>query len=57
MSAARELAILVAAAAVGTLLAELLGAENLGTALTFGQIAFIATAVAIIVVRRRAPTD
>ena len=57
MSAAKDLAVLLAAAVVGTLLAELLGAENLGTALTFGQIAFIATALAIIVVRRRAPAD
>ena len=55
MSALRDLALLVAAAVVGTLVAELAGAENLGTALTFGQIAFIATALAIIVVRRRQP--
>ena len=32
-----------------TLLAELLGAPNLGTALTFGQIAFAAVATWLIV--------
>lgn len=53
MSVARELALLVAAAATATLLAAALGADNLGTALTFGQIAFIATVLAIVVVRRR----
>ena len=53
MSIARELALLVAAAAAATLLAAALGAENLGTALTFGQLAFIATVVGIVVVRRR----
>ena len=54
MSLLGELALLVAAAAVATLVAIALGAENLGTALTSGQIAFIATVVAIVVVRRRA---
>jgi uncharacterized membrane protein (DUF485 family) len=35
-----DLAILLATFVAATLLAELLGAVNLGTALTFGQIAF-----------------
>jgi hypothetical protein len=37
---AADLSIVVAAAIVGTLVAAVLGAANLGTALTFGQIAF-----------------
>jgi hypothetical protein len=37
---AADLGIVVAAAIVGTLVAAVLGAANLGTALTFGQIAF-----------------
>jgi hypothetical protein len=45
--AAVELAILAAAFAAGTLLAELLGATNLGTALTFGTIALLATVLAL----------
>jgi hypothetical protein len=40
-----QLALLVAVFAVVTLLALALGATNLGTALTFGQIAFAATLV------------
>ena len=40
-------AIAIAVFVVVTLLAELLGATNLGTALTFGQIAFLATVVAL----------
>jgi hypothetical protein len=48
-----DLAILLAAAAGGTLLAEQLGARNLGTALTFGQIAFMAAVVALIVLPGR----
>ena len=47
VDAAVALAVLV----VVTLLAELLGAENLGTALTFGVIAFMATIVGLIVGR------
>ena len=50
----RDLAICVGALVVVTLLAELLGAENLGTALTFGTIAFMAAVVAVILVRGRA---
>ena len=53
MTATRELALLVAVAVAATLLGVALGAENLGTALTFGQLAFIATVVGIVVVRRR----
>jgi hypothetical protein len=40
---ARYAAIAIAAFVVVTVLAELLGAANLGTAATFGQIAFLAT--------------
>ena len=43
----RELLGLAAAFAIGTGVAALLGAENLGTAMTFGQIAFAATLVAL----------
>lgn len=46
-----DLAILLGAFVVATLLAGLLGATNLGTALTFGQIAF-AAALAWILLRR-----
>jgi hypothetical protein len=51
---ARDLAICVAALVVATLLAALLGATNLGTALTFGQIAFMAAVVGVILWRARA---
>jgi uncharacterized membrane protein (DUF485 family) len=50
---ARDLAICLAAFAGGTLLAELFGAENLGTAMTFGQIAFMGAVVAVILWRAR----
>jgi hypothetical protein len=43
----RELLILLAAFAAGTLLAELFGATNLGTALTFGTLAFLIAALAL----------
>ena len=43
----RELLALAAAFAIGTGAAALLRAENLGTAMTFGQIAFAATLVAL----------
>ena len=49
---ARELALLVGAFAAGALLAELLGAANLGTALTFGTMAFMAAVLAIMLLRR-----
>lgn len=47
----QNLGIVVGAMAGGTLIAELLGAANLGTALSFGQIAF-AIAVVWVLVRR-----
>jgi len=37
----KELGIIVGAGVLATVLAELLGAANLGTALTFGQIAVV----------------
>ena len=46
-----DLGIVVAAAIVGTVVAALLGATNLGTALTFGQIAF-AMALVYVLLRR-----
>ena len=46
-----SLAILVGAFAIGTLIAELAGAANLGTAMTFGQLAF-AGAVVYVLLRR-----
>ena len=46
-----DLAILAAAFAAGTLIAEAFGAVNLGTALTFGQIAF-ACALVWVLLRR-----
>jgi hypothetical protein len=39
--------IALAVFAIVTLIAELAGAENLGTAMTFGQIAFMATVVGL----------
>lgn len=50
-SALGDLAIMLAAFAAGTLVAEIAGAANLGTALTFGQIAF-ALAAAFVLLRR-----
>jgi uncharacterized membrane protein (DUF485 family) len=47
-----DLAIVVAAFVAGTLLAEAFGAVNLGTALTFGQIAFAAALVWVLLRRR-----
>lgn len=41
-SPAGDLGVLVAALLAGTALAELLGATNMGTALTFGTLAFTA---------------
>jgi hypothetical protein len=46
-----DLGIVVAAAIVGTLVAALLGAANLGTALTFGQIAFAIALVYVLLKR------
>jgi hypothetical protein len=48
---AADLGIVVAAAIVGTLVAAALGAANLGTALTFGQIAFAAALVWVLLKR------
>jgi len=47
----RDLAILVTSFILASAIAGLLGAVNLGTALTFGQIAFALAAVAVIVRR------
>ena len=49
----RGIAIMFAVFAVVTLLAQLFGAVNLGTALAFGQIAFMATVVALILLGQR----
>jgi hypothetical protein len=46
-----DLAIMIAAFVLGSALAGLLGAVNLGTALAFGQIAFAIAAVYVIVKR------
>ena len=43
-----QLLLLVGAFVAGTLLAELFGADNTGIAMAFGQIAFAATLVAIL---------
>jgi hypothetical protein len=48
---AADLGIVVAAAVLGTAIAALLGAANLGTALTFGQIAFAAALVWVLLKR------
>ena len=47
-----DLLILLAALVAGTLLAELLGAANLGVALTFGTMAFLLAVLALIVLPR-----
>jgi uncharacterized membrane protein YidH (DUF202 family) len=46
-----SLAIMIGAFALGTLVAELAGSPNLGSAMAFGQIAF-AAAVVYVLVRR-----
>jgi hypothetical protein len=46
-----DLGIVVAAAIAGTLVSALLGAANLGTALTFGQIAFAIALVWVLLKR------
>ncbi|HEY4996552.1 MAG TPA: hypothetical protein VII03_01075 [Solirubrobacteraceae bacterium] len=48
---ARDLLIIVVAFAVVSALAGLLGAANLGTALSFGQMAFAASAVYVLLKR------
>lgn len=46
-----EIGALVGAFAGGTLLAELFGATNLGTAMTFGVLAFTATLLFVLMKR------
>jgi hypothetical protein len=46
-----DLAVILAAFVLGTLIAEIAGATNLGTALSFGTIAF-AGALVFVLVRR-----
>jgi hypothetical protein len=46
---ARALLIVLGAFVAATLVAELLGAANLGTAATFGQLAFLAALVYLMV--------
>ena len=48
---AADLGIVIAAAIAGTLVAALFGAANLGTALTFGQIAFAVALVWVLLKR------
>jgi hypothetical protein len=47
----RDLAVILAAFILATLIAEIAGATNFGTALTFGQMAF-AGALVLVLVRR-----
>ena len=47
-----DLLLLVAAFAAGTVVAELVGADNLGIAMTFGQLAFAAVLVCVLTRRR-----
>ncbi len=51
MSAAVQVALLLGVFAVASAIAELAGAENLGTALSFGQIAFALALVALLLRR------
>lgn len=46
-----DLALMIGAFVVATVVAELAGAANLGTALTFGQIAFAPAAVYVVLRR------
>ncbi len=46
-----DLLLMLAAFALGSVAAQLAGAPNLGTALSFGQIAFTLTAVAVVLLR------
>jgi hypothetical protein len=46
-----DLLALLAALVLGTVVAELLGAANLGTSLTFGTLAFAATLMALLLKR------
>jgi len=47
----RQLALLLGVFALATAIAAILGATNFGTALTFGQLAFAATLVWVLVKR------
>jgi hypothetical protein len=47
-----DLAIMLGATALATIVAELIGTKNLGTSLTFGQLAFAAALVFVLLVRR-----
>jgi uncharacterized membrane protein (DUF485 family) len=49
MSSGGQALTVLAAFALGTLVAELAGAENLGTAMAFGQIAFALALVWVLV--------
>jgi hypothetical protein len=49
---ARDLGVLIAAFAAAAGIAELLGAPNAGTALTFGELAFVATLLWLLLARR-----
>ncbi len=46
-----DLALMVAAFAIVTLIAQLAGAANLGTATSLGQIAFTLTAIYVLLLR------
>ena len=46
-----DLALMVGAFVLATVVAELAGAANLGTAMSFGQIAFVLAAVYVVVWR------
>lgn len=50
-SAAIDLALMIAAFAAATAVAELAGAPNLGTAMSFGQIAFALAAIYVVLRR------
>jgi hypothetical protein len=50
-SSIRDVSVLFGAFAIATAIAELLGAVNMGTALTFGQLAFAATLVWVLLRR------
>jgi hypothetical protein len=49
----RQIALVLGVFVAATLLALAFGAKNLGTALTFGQIAFAATLFAVLMLGRR----
>jgi hypothetical protein len=48
---ARDMVVVLGAFAAATGVAELLGAANMGTALTFGQMAFAATLLWVLLAR------